>query len=79
MFEQCYKYNVMYIRMLIGWLFFPLIVPEELLQEILPHFVKQHGISKSRKLGYYNAFVRFCYRFGTNCQTTLTKEQVISW
>ena len=53
--------------------------PNQNLLEVLQNVVRQEGISKAKKLGYFNAFVRLVYRFGSNFQTHLSKEQILCW
>lgn len=53
--------------------------PSENLIEVLSHVVRQDGISKAKKLGYFNAFVRLVYRYGTNFHCYLSKEQILCW
>jgi len=46
--------------------------------EILRNIVKQ-DVSKTKKLGYYNAFVRLCYRYGNNFKVCFSKVEILCW
>ena len=63
----------------LGDVAFILVAPADNLQEVLGNIVKKEGISKERKLGYFNAFVRFCHRYGTKINCTYSHEEVLCW
>ncbi|KAI0224233.1 Rapamycin-insensitive companion of mTOR [Lamellibrachia satsuma] len=44
--------------------------------EILRSVVKK-DVSKTKKLGYYNAFVRLCYRYGNNFKVSYSKVEIL--
>lgn len=46
--------------------------------EILRSVVKK-DVSKTKKLGYYNAFVRLCYRYGNNFKVSYSKVEILCW
>ncbi len=53
--------------------------PADNQHKILCNIVKKDGISMEKKLGYLNAFVRFCHRFGSNFGSKLSHEEVVCW
>ncbi|XP_064605282.1 rapamycin-insensitive companion of mTOR-like [Liolophura sinensis] len=50
--------------------------PKENIREILLHIVRQHGISKSKKLAYLNAFVKYLYKVGGDKELPYSKEDI---
>ena len=54
--------------------------PAENLREVLVNLVRKTGTSKAKRLGYYNALVRLCHRFGTaHVDAPCTREEVLAW
>ena len=53
--------------------------PADNLQEILSNIVKKDGISKEKKLGYFNAFVRFSHRYGAKLSSNYSHDEILCW
>ena len=55
------------------------VAPAFNLREILVNVVNHRRITKAKHLGYYNAFARLCYKYGTKFDSVFSKEEVLSW
>ena len=53
--------------------------PDENLHLVLSNIVQKDSITKHKKLGFFNAFVRLSHRLGGNLGTEYTTEKVLSW
>ena len=49
------------------------------IKEVLVNVVKQVNVTKARKLGYYNAFVRLCHRSGGDIDYGMSTEELLCW